>query len=446
MLALKCFEFERCIDYGRKGSSIVIERGNVDTAKCLVTKREYSEIGETFIVRYGSDVVFVGYLSDVRGKSAGVKELKFLSYARKLLDVYVFRVWQNVWLEDVVRDIVEKELGLTIEQIDESNILLERWICRETAIENLSKLAYIAEAEFFIDENGKFYWLRKGARDSGYVFKDGEDSKIVSIRHDDRKLCNTVIVKGGEVLTRTHESFSGDGSTMEFELKYRPVSVKVLIDGTEQSRDSYEVIEEQKKIRFDSPPADGSTIDVYYDYFYPITVRLKDYDSIARYGVRSKVVEAKWIKTMSDAIEYARGYLAKYAKPILTVTVWRKFDVNEWKSLFLGYKVRLVSELHNIDEDMVIVGMRLMLDRGIIEYKLSNLEYDTAFLLIEAMRRIKEIERRLSSEDKITDTLLKSEILMRSVSDTQVESLVSYDASFTLGISDITTDKLSWWR
>jgi len=66
------------------------------------------------------------------------------------------------------------------------------------------------------------------------------------------------------------ETFTGNGTTTEFTLRYKPLSTEVTVNGVDQELNvDYKVID--NKIVFTTPPASGATINVKYTYNLMIT-------------------------------------------------------------------------------------------------------------------------------------------------------------------------------
>lgn len=418
----------------------------VDSCEVKISKEYdgYVKIGLIARLYWKGNLLFAGYVRKKERKGAYLV-VEVLSYGEELMNTYVFRNYENKYIHEIVNDLIS-ETNLNIGEIQQTNIKLERWICRESIIENLKKLAIVLNYDIWTDVNKNFYFKQRGIDISTYTFSR-QNSNILSIKQDTTKLANDILIKGGEVRNITVDSFTGDGSTKEFTLTYKPLDVKVSIDGSLVSRSEYEIKEEQKKIIFNTAPASGSSIEVEYSYFYPITIRLQNKQSIGKYGRYFKVLELKWLKTQGDIVNYGTSYLNKFAEPLYQIKLERKFDFDEVVSNRPGMLVQFQDNIYNIDTKLEIVGMEIEMTK--ITYYLSSYVGDILLTQAEIMERIKELERRLSSEEVITLYAGISEEAEVSESESMESGSVVWKDSFILGDaakSDIDSTPLSGYK
>jgi len=402
------------------------------------------EIGDEAKLYWKGNLLFAGYVRK-KERKGGYLIVEILSYGEELMSTYVFRNYENKYIHEIVEDLVS-ETNLNIGEIQQANVKVNRWVCRESIIENLKKLATTLNYDIWTDASKNFYFKQRGIEISSYTFTR-QNSNIVSIKQDTTKLANDILIKGGEVRHITTETFTGDGTTEKFTLTYKPLDIKITIDGSLVDPSEYEIREEQKKIIFNTAPANGSSIEVEYSYFYPITVRLQNNQSIDKYGRHFKVLESKWLKTYGDILNYGTSYLGKFSSPLYQVKLERKFDFDEVVSNRPGMLVQFQDNIYNIDTKLEIVAMEIEMTK--ITYYLSSYVGDILLTQAEIMERIKELERRLSSEEAITIYLGISESIDIDESEDMESGSVVWEDSFILGDatnSDIDTTPLSGYK
>ncbi len=418
----------------------------VDSCEIKIGKEydSYVEIGLVARLYWKGNLLFAGYVRK-KERKGGYLIVEILSYGEELISTYVFRNYENKYIHEIVEDLVS-ETNLNIGEIQQANVKVNRWVCRESIIENLKKLATTLNYDIWTDANKNFYFKQRGIEISSYTFTR-QNSNIISIKQDTTKLANDILIKGGEVRHITTETFTGDGTTKEFTLTYKPLDIKVIIDGSLVNPSEYEIREEQKKIIFNSAPANGSSIEVEYSYFYPITIRLQDNQSISKYGRHFKVLELKWLKTQGDIVNYGTSYLGKFSSPLYQVKLERKFDFDEVTNNRPGMLVQFQDNIYNIDTKLEIVAMEIEMTK--ITYYLSSYVGDILLTQAEIMERIKELERRLSSEETITLYLGVGESMDIDESEDMESGSVVWKDTFILGDisnSDIDIVPLSGYK
>ena len=415
----------------------------VDIAELFLSSNVGIEIGDEIVLTdVSKNKIFGGYVEGVEKKDR-VKVIVY-SYGKELLTTYVFNSWSNQRLKTIVESIVS-ETNLSIGYVEDLDITLERWISRESAIENLQKLALASNCSIRVDSDKNFYFEEKGVTYWNTTITR-DNSVFLNVEKDTSQMANDILVKGGELRQINSESFTGDGVTKEFTLTYKPLSVKVTVDGSLLSRDSYSVIEEQKKVILNTAPASGSSIVIEYEYFYPQTVRFRSWESINKYGKYFRVLEVKWLKEYTDLVSYGKAYLSEYSRPFFRVRIKRKFDANEIMNVRPGMVVRVIDSVYGIDENMIVQKQEIKVDG--IEYVLGSYVSNAVLVQAETINRIKELERRLSSEEVITEfSSIGSSVGVDLTTYSVGNATVTWQDTFILGTgNDIDTTALSGYQ
>jgi len=390
----------------------------------------------TFYKSDGTTKIFAGKIIDKKIKK--LWELKVLGYGWELNNLWITQVYENKSPEYIVEDIITNYTNFTYASTSSSGVTLTKYVANDYAYKIIDEMASILDWQFYTDADKNAYFEPKGTIDNGVVFTNGTNCRVEEWREDPTKLVNKVKVKGDFASYNTTETFTGDGSTTEFALSYKPVSnIKVVVDGTELSggaegKGDYDIDKEQKKIIFSSAPANGSSIEISYTYNIPIVVQTQDDDSIALYGEIYKEVEVPSLKTFADARAYAKQYLATYSTPASSVA-FRIAGINT--TIQQGEKIRVIDSLRSKDEYLIINKIKYLYPEGVTEVEAGEIYYTAYDWQKEVQERIKELEKKLSNEEFVLVHRLLEGNLKITLTATITKKKRAINDSFILGHS-----------
>jgi hypothetical protein len=244
-------------------------------------------------------------------------------------------------------------------------------------------------------------------------------------------LINHVRVRGQKVTNFTQETATGDGTTTTFTLSYKPVgTVKVSINGTEQSSDSYTVDVENKQITFNTAPSSGASITFDYSFLIPIVVEDQDEDSINTHGDVFKEIEAPFIDNFSDARRYARMIIDKYSDGETRAKGYiPNFDFNRE----VGEIVTITDNVRNITKQLVITRIVYDISKNKTEFDFGEQEYVLYDWQMEVMDRLKKLERRIQEEDQYAVARVMKHKVSTSMKMMQYQEFSYPRDSFILG-------------
>ena len=257
----------------------------------------------------------------------------------------------------------------------------------------------------------KFYFEPKGLIDSNKTYEIGINCNLTEKITDTTKMANSIQIKGDKQEFQTVETFTGDGTTTEFQVLYYPEQVRVTIDGVEkqggvtQGDGDYYVDKVNKKIIFNTAPASGSTIEITYSYLVPISIRMEDPNSISQYGTYSKKIVNTNLKTFDDARKYGRAYLSSYANPITSY----KIMVPGWDDVAVGSRATFIYNQENTNKQLTINRKTFVFPEGYTEITLGETIEDTIIWQEDVQARILNLEKAMSNETIVQDYRLISE-------------------------------------
>jgi len=355
-----------------------------DLGELTINQEVRAKIGET------GTYIFGGRIRSIK-REAKI-EVEVVSYGVKLNDVIVEEIYENVSPEYIVQDIIAKYTDLTYSSTVESGLTIDRYVADDKAINVVRDMANLLNWQIRTTWDKKLYFEPVGYEDTGITLTTGEDIKIPRWTKDSMRMCNKLKVFGDYLVYQTEETFTGDGTTTDFTLKYKPVMVRVLIDGVEQPLDSYRVNKDKKKISFLTAPSSGSNIAIQYGYEVPIVFEINDRVSQNKYGIKSKVIRAKWIKSTNEAINYAKEYISKYSEPLLSAEVYISGIV---EGLEEGKMITITDNYNNIQNEKLLIS-KIEIEYPSLKTKLTvGEDYEVFFdWYMEALERIRDLEKR----------------------------------------------------
>lgn len=332
-----------------------------------------------------NDTVFEGKIISVMSRAEGaniIYQCECADHSFEFDRAIVLERFRNITAQEIIQFIRDKYAqSFTINNVNANVLIGSITFDRISPSQCLTRLANILNYYWYIDNDKDIHFFAKNTEQAPFELEDDNDTFIfdsLQIRSDISQIRNRVLVRGGEIEgdERT-EIFDGDGEKDVFRLAYkyarRPVvkvdnvekTVGIEFLDLEENFDCFWSFSE-KYIRFkdgEIPPAGANIVEATGTPLYPIAVRVTNVDSVTQYGVYEIAKTDTRIRSRSEAREFARAELEKYA-----------FSVNEGQfetyrpGLHSGQKIRINSASRGIDEEFIIQRVRfrsLTPDRGI---------------------------------------------------------------------------------
>ena len=378
----------------------------------------------------GSTNVFTGQVHSI--SENGVLDVRLLSNGYELINTYVEKVYTNTSPEDIVKDIVNNfTTNLTYDEINSgvSNVVLDEYLAQGYAIDVIRKMMEALRWKTIITQTNEVIFNIQGSINNNKIFNNGNDFVVTNFETTDENIINRVRVEAGFDKPRTIETKSGTNTI--FELSNKPESsVRVTVSGTEQNPDTYKVEPENNppQVIFDSAVTDPV---IEYTWNRKIIVEDLSETSKTQYGERFNKVEASYIITRSDALKFARSIIDEFSTE--TINVEGRIPFLDF-SINVNERVRVIDSIRNKKVRLIINEITYNYDEGSTIIKLGQQDFDLINWQNGVQDRIKELERKFSSDDKKTFVRSFSSTLEIDLN-TENLSPVIYDAqnSFILG-------------
>jgi len=324
-------------------------------------------------------------------------------------------------ISDIFDDLVTTYGGLSTTsstiQSSGSTLIIQKFVCNHTDIfERCKALAEALDWQFYYNsDDGYVYFEPKGYTTNSTTLTIGSNVyNLPRWQYDNTEMANDITFVGGYQEVETTESgqigVTAGYTTTGISIDYEPISVKVYGDaanppttlktgGLPDSSSSYDyyVDKDQKKIL----PAIGTTFtgndfyEIRYSAAAPIPITLYRQKSIDTYGLFTKTITLKDIRSVVDAEQRGNEYLDKYSQPFTYATLYVKNDSTY--NLAVGQKIRVIDSKTkpNVDDIFVINRLRIKypsnydeLDVGDRFWRLADFQSKT----LEKLKRLEESE------------------------------------------------------
>lgn len=287
----------------------------------------------------GENIVWGGRIvsASVVSVSALVREVRIVAqdYATRAQSVLVSGAWIQTKYTDIVRALWEQyapEDNLVLDVADNPKVA-EKWVVKwESLAEATDAIAQVLGWTWRVDWDGGrkvFRFFDPGAEVHPKALSVGNLNIAAGTAEfgQDEEIVNSVYVLGGQALYQPDPYREvADGQKTYFILPSRPFEpITVKVDGVEKAW-AYEtyywpegkdclINPEGRYVRFQTPPAAGSVLEVSYQATRPVRCHLTEPGSIAIYGVRDQVINDSKIADPLQAREAARKILREKAWP-----------------------------------------------------------------------------------------------------------------------------------
>lgn len=266
-------------------------------------------------------------------------EITAQGYAAEAHDVYVSVVYSasdgplTEWLKAVWEAHYPYPVGLT--GVTHSERTVESLTFPyETLFEVTERVAQVLGWEWQVEWDGgtrRLLFYPPSATVTQKVFSATSGNFITGSARfgQDDQIVNAVWVLGGLAKSSTTMSdrFLADGERTAYRLRRRPYQVQAIVAGVPQSvgakflhnPEEYDCLidfdRQEVEWREDNRPAKDAVVEAVYYYDYPVVAYLEDGESIRRYGrVERKLTDTN-VRSIIQARDRARRYLAERAFP-----------------------------------------------------------------------------------------------------------------------------------
>lgn len=383
----------------------------VDRLKIKTGRNDDLKIGDELAVYDSKDndrKVFGGYITS-RDETDGLWDLEVDEYVKETVDKKVKRVYRDVAPEDILQDLIDNETSLQFFAPVSSDFVISKYLIEgkiETAIKDMTDLL---DWQARTEPNREFYFEPRGRIDSNQTFTHASNAVVTSKKTKDSKFINTVELRAGRTNYERSNNFSGDGSTVEFELTEVPTgSVRVSVDGTDQegaiaedlqSGDDFYIDTETPALIFASAPSSGANIDIDYTYEVPILVEAEAPEAQIDPAEReiSETIKRKWLKNFEDAREYAKNYVENHSQLIGDVKLYSNYD----NDIPVGYLGEIIDNNKSID-DKFVIERKTIHHTGQMDLKAGSQEFNAIEWRNQVQRKLKELEQEKTTNKVLT--------------------------------------------
>lgn len=239
--------------------------------------------------------------------------------------------------------------------------------------EALQKLCEVFKKDWYIDYDRDIHYFSKETNLAPFSLSDNGGNYIPSslqITRDITQIKNSVIVEGGEELSIDifKDKWVANGQTPSFPTSYKYENYELTIDGVTKTvgidgeddftaKDAlYNKLNFTLRFNSSSPPADGSIIEFGGNYYFPISTRVREADSITSYRERQFQIIDPNIRDRDAARERAKAEILSYAAAL------QEGSFQTYTSgLRAGQKITIQSDLRNFTEDYLIGSLECSL-------------------------------------------------------------------------------------
>ena len=289
-------------------------------------------------------------------------------------------------------------------------VVIVRFVCNHAEIyDRADNLAKIMDYQiFYKPDTNLVYFQPKGYTNSSTILTVGDNIvKRPRWDYNNMECINDLTIIGAEQETGYTQYFSGSGSTTSFLLSKIPKTVKIWVDNVLKTQGvlnstsgvyDYTVDAEKKTIIFQTAPIAGlSNIKVDYTYLIPVPIKVRDPDSINKYGTYQKTIFKNDFKNVSDAEQFANGMLAKYKEPFVMSTL----SVSNALALEPGQTVQVVDNINNENRQIFISRINIKWPYNYDEVEVGDKIWKTGDWNATNEERVRRLEEYASKNQDI---------------------------------------------
>jgi hypothetical protein len=415
--------------------------GDIDSIRMYNTSLDDAQASRLYSCVTASSIMkFGGYATKVT-KIISQKEVLIQSFGKALGETEVrAQAYKSKTVEFIVDDLVRANTDLFPHiHGTPTGITLERFNADGKLIDIVRDLTQLTGKTFNTDALESFHLHDSSFNETCFVFTHGGNAINMECVNDDTEIVNDLVIIGENKKYCSSETFTGDGNTSCFVLKYGAISTEITVNGVAQvAEENYSVCVIGKTITFGVNPPNGHSVVVNYQYEVPLLIRGEKQDSILEHGRHSKRLVMPWIRTRNDGVRFVNGYLNRYKNIRTSLVVELGVMKN---SLAEGDVVRIVNSIKDIDDTFVVKSLtwkypEMKTEVLVGEFRFDDLEYEKSIIeklhdLESALTEIKDIKCSEQLEEVIV--ISDSTNVICAVSDgiVFVQSL-SLGSSFTI--------------
>ena len=141
------------------------------------------------------------------------------------------QVFNNASPESIVSSVISNNTDLTYVDFGvATGLTIEQYIADGKLVDVITDMARWANRLWYVDPLARFHFEPQNVTATDMQFTHGSNARIFVTGEDDTELVNDLIVLGENKRYNANETFSGDGSTIQFNLAQKAVSIKVVVD------------------------------------------------------------------------------------------------------------------------------------------------------------------------------------------------------------------------
>ena len=401
---------------------------------------------------------FEGYIEDfsIEGGIVGLTCVDILKKANK---INLTKSWDyDIDTEAGVQSEIFKSLytDYTDFTADDSSVqnsgtlfIRKKFICNNRSVHNAAQelCDTLEYQQYYKPSSSKVYFEPKGFLSSSEVLQVGTNIiGTLKWQFKSSKIVNKLKIIGSEQEVETDEigqlNVTTDWNTTAITLSNKPVSVKVFYedanpptvlltggDATTSTPYEYEVDQETNRIKWATTTTANYYAKISYSYMLPTPVVLNDVVSQEKYYFSEKSIFKKDLKNVDDVEMYGRNYLKSYSTPFRSTKI-KVFDATDLEP---GQTIRVVDSNNNIDDDFLIINVKIHRPYKFDEVEVSDELIRVSEFRVDTQERIRRLEEEFGKSD---DLLVHAIDLTRPI--------YYGRRDFTVGKREIESDVLYW--
>jgi len=330
--------------------------------------RDYKPaVDDELQIKDGSTIIFGGSITDlgetVEAAKGVVYNVKLSDYQFDLENRLVAESYEGLTIKEIIEDIIDNYApsGFTTDNVI-SDFVIDKIVFNQVPITAcLRRLSNIVKYEWFVDPEKDLHFFPKFTVSAPYDLEDDSGNyvyKSLKRKIDGTQIANQVLVRGGEFDGATFTDIitvSGDNSksfnlpykfdnlTVELDTGSGFVSQTVGIDNIDDFTTKDVLFNfEEKIIRWENPLADADEIRFSGNPKIPVLAISSDSVSIARFGLREKIIRDTTIEDLDVARQRAIAELETYASEVS--------DIN-FKTYTSGLRTGMVINVDSVERD-----------------------------------------------------------------------------------------------
>jgi hypothetical protein len=403
-------------------------------ASTIFGEKVYNNRNPRTIMKFGGRATKIS-------KEIAFKKAICFSFGKELAEVEIRGdIYDNKTPEFIIEDLIVDHTSLTfVNRGGATGITLTKYIANGKLIDILRDFSALTGYIFYTNGLKQFIFEPNKFTELNFTFEHGVNSKTITSKYDDTEIVNDLIVLGENLRYRSVETFSGDGSILQFSLNDGAISTRITVGGVEQIPElDYDVDALGKTVTFIIAPASGTNnISVDYEYEKPLYIRGTRSSSITTYGTHAKRMLLPWIKNRNDGVRFIQSYLSKFKDIRLNVKI-------EVPTLFNSIQendiIHIKNTIKNIDSDFVVKGIKWKYPDSITEIDAGEYSFDFLEIDKQITEKLHNLEDAFTTNKEVREYESPEEVL--ALVDAFVQNVVdTYTETLNIGDSTNIYDK-----